>query len=156
MPFLHVLEAAYAGYKTYRRIREFRRVFRDITEVFNAFASGNLSYDNKDWLLGLLKRNLRRLWDIIAPRYFGQLHSWHTTYCLVRDFWHSIRDVYYVSNGWLCGSLTYGDRDRMRSLQRQNLRRVGDFVGSRRMFCLRTIQAYSWQNVVKREHRRLR
>ena len=121
MNFLRVLSAVYTGYKAYRTIRQSRdafRDFRDLIEVFSAFVSGNLSYMNRNWLLGVLRRNLSRLWDIIAPRYFGQLHSLRTTYCLVRDFWHSIRDVYYVSNAWLGRSLTYGDRDRMRSLQR--------------------------------------
>jgi len=143
---MNSLYVVYTGYKAYRTIRQSRDAFRDLRDLiegFNAFVSGNLSYKNRDRLLGLLKQNLRRLWDIIAPRYFGQLHSWHTTYCLVRDFWHSIRDLYYVSNVWLGRSLTYGDRDRMRSLQRRNLRRVVDFVGPRCMFCLRTIQAYS-------------
>ena len=147
MPLLHFLGAVFAGYRTYRRtrrtIRESWRVLRDLTEVLDAFVSGNLSSDNTDWLWGLLTQNLRRLWDIIGPRYFRQLHSWHTIYRLVRDFLHSIRDFYYVSNGWLGGNLTYGDRDRMRSLQIQNWRRLRDLLGSRRTFCLRTVQAYS-------------
>ena len=141
MNFLGILSVVHAGYRTYRTIRQSWDALQDLTEVFNAFVSGNLNYNNRDWLLGLLKRNLRRLWDLVAPRYFRELHSWHTTYCLVRDCWHSIRDVYYVSNVWL--GLTYGDRDRMRSLQRQNFRRVVDFAGPRCMFCLRTIRAYS-------------
>ena len=143
MSLLHVLGAIYAWYSTFSKIREFWRSLRDLIKVLNVLVSGNLSSVSTHWLLGLVKQNSLRLWNIIGPIHFGELYSWHARYRLIRDFWRSIRDIYKVSNAWLSGRSTYRDEDWMTDLLLKNLRRLRDFGGPRRMFCLRTIHAYS-------------